>query len=154
MEEKRIKVLYVDDESNDLTAFKALYRRIFDVHTAIAAEEGRALLKAHAFHVILTDQRMPGTTGVEFLESIIRDYPDPIRILITGYTDIHAVIDAINKGKVSRYITKPWDEQELKMTIENAYEVFALRQANVELTQKLIEVNGQLDFMLRQKLIS
>ena len=154
MEEKRIKVLYVDDESNNLTAFKALYRRIFDVHTAISAEEGRALLKVHAFHVILTDQRMPGTTGVEFLESIIRDYPDPIRILITGYTDIHAVIDAINKGKVSRYITKPWDEQELKMTIENAYEVFALRQANVELTQKLIEVNGQLDFMLRQKLIS
>ncbi len=154
MEQQKVKVLYVDDEVNNLTSFRALFRRNFEVYTAISAEEGRALLKEHRFHVILTDQRMPGTTGVEFLESIIGEYPDPIRILITGYTDIHAVIDAINRGRVSRYITKPWDEQELKMTIENAFEVYSLRQANIELTQKLLEANGQLDFMLRQKLLS
>jgi response regulator RpfG family c-di-GMP phosphodiesterase len=152
--EKKINVLYVDDESNNLVAFKALFRRDFNISTAVSAEEGKALMKEQTFHVILTDQRMPGVTGVEFLESIIGEYPDPIRILLTGYADIQAVISAINKGQVYRYITKPWDEQELKMSIENAYEVYALREANRELTAKLIQANEQLDFMLRQKLLS
>jgi response regulator RpfG family c-di-GMP phosphodiesterase len=154
MENRKIKILYVDDENNNLTAFKALFRRNFDVHTALSAEEGRELLKQEGFHIILTDQRMPGTTGVEFLESIIPLYPDPIRILITGYADIQAVINAINKGQVYRYITKPWDEIELKSVLENAYEIFSLREANKELTAKLLLANEQLDFMLRQKLIS
>jgi response regulator RpfG family c-di-GMP phosphodiesterase len=154
MENRKIKILYVDDENNNLTAFKALFRRNFDVHTALSAEEGRELLKQEGFHIILTDQRMPGTTGVEFLESIIPLYPDPIRILITGYADIQAVINAINKGQVYRYITKPWDEMELKSVLENAYEIFSLREANKELTAKLLLANEQLDFMLRQKLIS
>ncbi|HEV7232389.1 MAG TPA: response regulator, partial [Bacteroidia bacterium] len=135
-------------------AFKALFRRTFDVITATSAEEGRAMLKEHTFNIILTDQRMPGTTGVEFLESIIADYPNPIRILITGYADIQAVINAINKGQVFRYITKPWEETELKIVLENAYEVYSLREANRELTEKLMLANEQLDFMLRQKLIS
>jgi response regulator RpfG family c-di-GMP phosphodiesterase len=152
--EKKINILYVDDESNNLVAFKALFRRDYNIHTAVSAEEGVALLKEHPFHIILTDQRMPGTTGVEFLESIIPEFPDPIRILITGYADIQAVINAINKGQVYRYITKPWDEQELKMTIENAYEIYSLRESNRQLTAQLLEANKQLDFMLRQKLLS
>jgi response regulator RpfG family c-di-GMP phosphodiesterase len=154
MDKPKIKILYVDDENNNLLAFKALFRRTYEVHTAISATEGRKLLKEHAFHVILTDQRMPEITGVEFLESIIQEYPDPVRILLTGYTDIQAVINAINKGQVFRYITKPWEEQELKMAIENAYEMFSLREANRDLTQKLLVANEQLDFMLRQKLLS
>ena len=154
MENTKIKILYVDDESNNLSAFKALFRRTFDIHTALSAQEVKILLKEHDFHIILTDQRMPGTTGVEFLESIIPDYPNPIRILITGYADIQAVINAINKGQVYRYITKPWEENELKSVFENAYEVYALREANRDLTAKLLKANEQLDFMLRQKLIS
>jgi DNA-binding NtrC family response regulator len=154
MEKQKIKILYVDDETNNLVAFKALFRRTFDVVTAASAEEGHAQMKEHAFNIILTDQRMPGTTGVEFLESIIAEYPDPIRILITGYSDIQAVINAINKGQIFRYITKPWEETELKMILENAYEIFSLREANRELTAKLLLANEQLDFMLRQKLIS
>jgi len=154
MDQPKIKILYVDDEVNNLLAFKALFRREYDIQTAVSAAEGRALLKENTFHVILTDQRMPEITGVEFLESIIPEYPDPLRILITGYTDIQAVISAINKGQVFRYITKPWEEQELKMAIENAYEMYSLRQANRELTEKLLAANEQLDFMLRQKLLS
>jgi response regulator RpfG family c-di-GMP phosphodiesterase len=154
MDKPKIKILYVDDEANNLLAFKALFRRIYDIKTAASAAEGLALLKENTFHVILTDQRMPETTGVEFLESIIPEHPDPIRILITGYTDIQAVISAINKGQVFRYITKPWEEQELKMAIENAYEMYALREANRDLTKKLLVANEQLDFMLRQKLLS
>ncbi len=154
MEKEKIRILYVDDEINNLLAFKAMFRRDFEVHTAISPAEGWNLLKEHTFHLILTDQRMPETTGVEFLESIIPEYPDPMRMLITGYSDIQAVINAINKGQVFRYITKPWEEQELKMAFEHAYEIYSLRAANKALTEKLLLANEQLDFMLRQKLIS
>lgn len=150
----KIKVLYVDDEEHNLTAFKATFRREYDVYTAISAEEGRAVLAAEKINIIITDQRMPHITGVEFLESIIEEFPDPIRILLTGYTDVSAVIDAINKGQIYRYITKPWDEQDLKVTINNAYEVYYLRQENKELMKSLLRANEQLEFMLRQKLLS
>ncbi len=150
----KIKVLYVDDEEHNLTAFKATFRREYDVYTAISAEEGRAVLAAEKINIIITDQRMPHITGVEFLESIIEEFPEPIRILLTGYTDISAVIDAINKGQIYRYITKPWDEQDLKVTINNAYEVYYLRQENKELMKSLLRANEQLEFMLRQKLLS
>lgn len=150
----KIKVLYVDDEEHNLTAFKATFRREYDVFTAISADEGRAILATENINIIITDQRMPHITGVEFLESIIEEYPEPIRILLTGYTDVSAVIDAINKGQIYRYITKPWDEQDLKVTINNAYEVFYLRKENKELMKSLLKANEQLEFMLRQKLLS
>lgn len=150
----KIPVLYVDDEPNNLTSFKASFRRDFQVFTAENAAEGWEILKSNEIAVIITDQRMPEITGVEFLESIIPEYPDPIRILLTGYSDIEAVIDAINKGQVFRYINKPWDEQELKMTIQNAYEYYRLKMENKELMKSLMQANKQLEFMLRQRLIS
>jgi response regulator RpfG family c-di-GMP phosphodiesterase len=97
---------------------------------------------------------MPKMTGIEFFESILDKYPEPIRILLTGYADINAVIDAINKGQVYKYFSKPWNEEELKHNIEKAYEVFSLRRENKELTAKLLDVNEKLEFLLRQKLIS
>ncbi len=81
-------------------------------------------------------------------------FPDPIRILLTGYTDITAVIDAINKGQVYQYLTKPWDESNLRIIIKNAYEIFDLRMQNRELLEKLKKANEQLEFLLRQNLIS
>jgi len=105
-------------------------------------------------HIIVSDQRMPVMSGVEFLQSIIPIYPDPIRILLTGYADISAVIDAINKGQVYLYITKPWQEDELRQNLERAFEIFSLRKENKNLTDQLIVVNEQLEFMFRQKLIS
>ncbi len=151
---KDIHILYVDDEQNNLTAFKATFRRDFKIFTAISAAEGVKVLDEEDIHILITDQRMPVMTGVEFLESILEKYPDMIRILLTGYTDIEAVIDAINKGQVYRYITKPWDETELRMTIKNAFEVYNLKKENKELLIKLKRANEQLEFLLRQNLIS
>ncbi|WP_186756258.1 response regulator [Echinicola salinicaeni] len=151
---EKIRILYVDDEENNLQAFKATFRREYKVHLAISAEEGREILKSKEIDLIITDQRMPEETGVEFLESIIPLYPDPIRILLTGYTDIQAVIDAINKGQVYHYLTKPWEEDYMKTVIKNAYEVFSLRKENKKLTDDLIKANEQLEFLLRQKLLS
>jgi response regulator RpfG family c-di-GMP phosphodiesterase len=125
-----INILYIDDEPNNLMSFKASFRRTYTVFTAESAEEGRKILEANDIHVILSDQRMPKMTGIEFFESILHTHPDPIRILITGYTDINAVIDAINRGQVYKYLTKPWNENDVKIFIEKAYEVYYLRIQN------------------------
>lgn len=147
-------ILYIDDEANNLVTFKANFRKNYKIFTAESASEGLKILEKHNIQVIISDQRMPNMTGVEFLESILVDYPDPIRILLTGYSDVETIIQAINKGQVYRYILKPFDESELRVTIDNAFEVFYLREENKQLMKKLVEVNNQLEFMLRQKLSS
>ncbi|MDQ3071698.1 MAG: response regulator [Bacteroidota bacterium] len=154
MREGKINILYVDDEVNNLTSFKATFRREYNIHLAESGKEGMELLGEKEVQVIITDQRMPEMTGIQFLESIIPSYPEPIRILLTGYADINAVVDAINKGQVYRYISKPWNEPELRAVIENAVEVFSLREENKTLTNNLLKVNEQLEFLLRQKLLS
>lgn len=154
MEEKKINVLYIDDEPNNITSFRAAFRRTFNIYSAESAEEGRKILEIEPIEVILSDQRMPKMTGIEFFQSILTTHPDPIRILITGYTDINAVIDAINIGQVYKYLTKPWIEHEVKSSILNAFEVFELRRQNRELTEKLMEANKKLEFLARQNLLS
>lgn len=149
-----INVLYVDDEVHNLNSFKAGFRRLFNVFTAESASEGRKVLETENIHVIITDQRMPVMTGIEFLESIIPAFPDPIRILLTGYADINAVIDAINKGQVYKYIQKPWMDEDLRINIEKAFEIYSLRKENRELTEQLLLANKQLEFLLRQNLLS
>ena len=109
----KIKVIYVDDEENNLLSFKASFRMKYEVFIAISAKEAITILQQNPeISVIITDQRMPDMTGVEFLESILDIFPDPIRILLTGYADINAVIDAVNKGKIYHYLIKPWKEEE------------------------------------------
>lgn len=149
-----INVLYIDDEPHNLLSFKASFRREFNVFTAESAEEGRSILEQKDIHVILSDQRMPGMSGIEFFESILNVFPAPIRILITGYTDINAVIDAINRGQVYKYLTKPWNENDIRIFVEKAYEVYKLRKDNAELNHKLIDANDKLEFLARQNLLS
>jgi response regulator RpfG family c-di-GMP phosphodiesterase len=150
----KISILYVDDEQNNLVSFKAVFRIKYHILTAISAEEAIDILKKNEVHIIITDQRMPHMTGVEFLESILGDFPDPIRILLTGYADMNAVVDAINKGKVFHYLSKPWNEEELDITIARAYDVYKQRMDEKEMNQKLSISNEQLEFLLRQKLLS
>ena len=154
MKERLINVLYIDDEPHNLTAFKAAFRRDYNIFLAESAEEARDIINIHEIHVILSDQRMPVTTGIEFFESILETHPDPIRILITGYTDINAVVDAINRGQVYKYLTKPWNENDIRIYIDKAYEVFYLRRENAELTSKLMDANRKLEFLVRQSLLS
>jgi response regulator RpfG family c-di-GMP phosphodiesterase len=154
MAETKINILYVDDEENNLVSFKATFRIKYNVYTAISAHDARKILETKPIDIIVTDQRMPGMTGVEFLESIIPEYPEPMRILLTGYADMNAVIEAINKGKIFHYLTKPWNEDELDLTIQRAYDVYRLRKDEKELTQKLGVTNEQLEFLLRQRLLS
>ena len=115
------KILYIDDEPNSLVSFKACFRDHFRVYTAISGSDGLNLLKEHfeeenieeSIQVIVSDQRMPNMTGSSFFASIIKDYPDPIRILLTGYSDMSDLVDAVNKGKIYSYHSKPIIEEQL-----------------------------------------
>jgi len=154
MQNKDICILYVDDEANNLVSFKAVFRMKYKVHTAISGEEAIKILNTTPVNIIITDQRMPGMTGVEFLENILGDHPDPIRILLTGYADMNAVVDAVNKGKIFHYLTKPWNEEELDLTINRAYDVYKQKMDERDMSEKLTVSNEQLEFLLRQKLLS
>lgn len=156
MENKKpkITVLYVDDEENNLVSFKATFRFKYKIFTAISGSKAIDIVKKNQIDVIVTDQRMPEMTGVELLEEIINIDPEPMRILLTGYTDMGAVIDAVNKGKIFHYLNKPWSEEELDETINRAYDIYSERKNLLETYSKLELSNEQLEFLLRQKLLS
>ena len=124
MSEEKIKILYLDDEENNLVAFKALFRREYDVFTTTSAREAVEYLNQNEVPVILSDQKMPDISGVEFFEMILPDFPRSVRILVTGYADIEAVVNAINKGEIYRYVAKPWDEHDLRICLKNAVEKY------------------------------
>jgi response regulator RpfG family c-di-GMP phosphodiesterase len=154
MDKEKISILYVDDEENNLISFKATFRLKYKVFTAIGGEEALDILENNVIHVIVTDQRMPNMTGVELLEKILEKHTTPVRILLTGYSDMSAIIDAVNKGKIFHYLTKPWNEEELSQTIDRAYEIYRERERIKALNQKLSLSNEQLEFLIRQKLLS
>src|SRR5690606_2701064 len=124
----KISILYVDDEENNLVSFKANFRMKYNINTAISGNEDIEIIKKTPIEIIITDKRMLEMTGVEFLEKVIEINPEPMRILLTGYTDMTAVIDAVNKGKIFHYLTKPWNANELDETIQKAYEIYADRK--------------------------
>ncbi len=146
MKENRIRILYIDDEIHNLNAFKASFRRSYEIYTANSAQEGKQLLKEIMVHIIIADQKMPVSTGVEFFNEIKDTLPDPMRILLTGYTDVEDIIDAINKGHIFSYIKKPWDEHELHKTINNAYEIYSTRK---QLKEKIVELEKTNDELNR-----
>ncbi len=121
------RVLYVDDEENNLFVFKSAFRRYFDVLTAISAHDAFQLLKDNPVDVVISDQRMPDVSGVEFLKNI-PDEPDNIRMILTGYSDVETVIEAFNIEKIYKYIKKPWLKEELKLTIDEAYQKLCLKR--------------------------
>ncbi len=117
--ELKPKILYVDDEEENLMVFKSSFRRNYQVSIAHSVTEANALLTDQSFDIIISDQRMPDTTGVEFLKSL-PDEPENIRMILTGYSDMEAIIDAMNSGKIYKYITKPWDQSELQGILDIA----------------------------------
>jgi signal transduction histidine kinase len=145
-EEKKIRILYIDDEVNNLLAFQASFRRRYTIFTASSAAEGMNILNQEKdIQVIIADQRMPQSTGVEFFHVVRKAFPHPIRILLTGYTDAESIIDAINKGEIFRYVKKPWKEIELQTAIQNAFELYATRQQLKRKVSELQKTNDELN---------
>jgi DNA-binding NtrC family response regulator len=121
---KKHPILLVDDEPEILHSLKGLLRREFELYTAESGKQALEVLEKHVIHVVMTDQRMPEMTGVQLMCRVANEYPEAIRIVFTGYADIKAVIDAINCGGLYRYITKPWDPDELIELLHEATATF------------------------------
>lgn len=143
------KILVVDDEEANLRLLQRVLRseRNYEVLTAVNAQEGLARVKENDISLIITDQRMPGMTGVELLRASLNVNEDCIKILLTGYTDLEALIDAINEGHIYKYITKPWDADELKITVRRALEAYELKQHNTALVAELKEAMAEMELL-------
>src|SRR5688572_19802915 len=137
-------ILVVDDEPDVVRSVKDLLRLDYKVFTATSADEGLKTLRENRIDVVMTDQRMPDMTGVEFLEQVRDPHPDATRLLFTGYADIGAVIAAINQGNVYRYIAKPWDPDELQSIIREACERHDLIVHRKQLIHDLEHANEEL----------
>lgn len=147
-------VLFVDDDASNRQAFLATFRRSVNVLLAATMEQAWEHLATNHVHVVIADQRMPGTPGSRMLGMIRERYPNIRRMLITGYSDIEAIIEAINDGGVTRYITKPWDQDELTSAMQGAYKEFKDEEERIAHTERLLLANQQLEFALRQRLLS
>ena len=122
----KFRVIVVDDESDQLETFRLNFRRDFDLQLASSGAEALEMLKAREAAVLLTDQRMPGMTGVEVLVQAKELRPDTVRIVVTAFKDADSVLDAVNKGDVYRYVVKPWNVDEMRITLTNAIERYVL----------------------------
>ncbi len=156
--EQKIKLLYVDDEENNLLSFKAVFRIKYKVFTAISAMDALQILDENPdIQVVITDQRMPDITGVEFLKMLIEKHPLPIRIMLTGFSSMADTVDAVNLGKIFNYLSKPWDEFSLNETIQKAiikYTEEDLIRKKAEQAERAERSADQMEFLLRQKLLS
>ncbi len=140
-------LLCLDDEPSNLDALERIFRKNYSVLKAVTPEEAFQFLDQYpVLPVIISDQRMPLITGVEFLEKSIATHPDTVRILLTGYTDIESVISAVNKGQIYRYLTKPWDPVDLTSTVDQAAEKYLLKnelkEKNKDLEKALSELQS------------
>jgi serine/threonine-protein kinase len=126
---KKGTILCVDDEPHVLRALQWLLQKEFEVHTASSAGDGLKLLALHDFDVVVSDQRMPGVTGVEFLLEVRKAAPRAMRILLTGYSDLESMVRSVNESEVYRFVTKPWDIRELPRLIAEAAQIARLAPA-------------------------
>jgi DNA-binding NtrC family response regulator len=138
----KYKILYVDDEDSNLRIFRTGFKRQFDITAANSAKEGLEILAKEEFAIVITDQKMPQMTGTEFLKEVNELYPDTIRVILTGFSDIGAVIDAINHGNVFKYIPKPWNKADMKEAIDEClseYDKYATQRTKLNELQKQID---------------
>ena len=121
LSEKDRNLLIIDDELEITKALTRQFKKKYTVFSATSAEEGLNIMERENIQVVMSDQRMPGMTGVDFFSKIKDLYPDAIRLLLSGYSDLNAVIKAINEGEIFRYVAKPWNPAELEKIISDAF---------------------------------
>lgn len=132
-------ILLVDDEPNVLRALKRIFKQEnYKVYLAESGKDALEILKSSLIHVVVSDHRMPGMTGAELLKTIKKNYPQTIRIMLTGYADVNAVMGAVNEGAVYKFITKPWNDEDLRLTISLALEQYDLIKENRDLKKKQV----------------
>lgn len=146
--DQRKGILCVDDEENILNALRRLLRKEgYRLLTAPSCSKGLKVLEEEEIQVVISDQRMPEMNGTEFLAKVKEKFPDIIRIVLTGYTDVDSITEAINKGHVYKFFLKPWNDENLKLEIRQAFDQYDLIQANRKLSNKVLEQNEMLKSM-------
>ncbi|MCG8569761.1 MAG: response regulator [Spirochaetes bacterium] len=145
-------ILFVDDEKNILSSLKRIFfqKKDYQIYTASSGAEALEILEANPIDILISDQKMPGIKGTELLKRTKADYPNTLRILLTGYADVQSSIEAINKGEVYRYLTKPWNDEELKMTIKKVTEFLDLKRKNAEMEAKIRKQNKDLAILTKK----
>lgn len=143
-------VLYVDDEEDNLIVFRSSFRRDFNVLTTTSPDEALDIIRREEVPVVISDQRMPKCTGVQLLEKIPHGIEN-VRIILTGFSDVEDIVRAINNCAIYRYLTKPWDETELKHTIDMAVEKYYMQKHNTQLLNDLQAANERLEEKVRQR---
>jgi len=143
-DEIKYSILFVDDEQTNLNVFQTTFKWYYNVFVAISAKEGMEILQKEKIDMIITDQRMPEMTGVEFLKKIIPEYPDLVRIIITAYSDMEAIAYAINEAGIYQYIQKPWDADEMRHILQKAFVSYQLHLDNRKLITDLEGANKSL----------
>ena len=138
------KVLYIDDELNNLKVFRAIFSEYFSVFIAQDTKEAYETLLKESIPVVITDQRMPNETGLDFIERVHLEFPDIVFMILSGYSDFEVTVKAINSGMVYRFLHKPWEEQALLIDINNALERFTFLNENKQLLVNLEEQNREL----------
>jgi len=144
---EQVKILCVDDERNVLRALQRVFMDSdYEILTAESGEKGLEILKENqgSIPLIISDYRMPGMNGVDFLKEAYRICPDTIRIVLSGYADIASMVEAINEGHIYKFIPKPWNDEELKVTISNALDHYFTQMKNKQLTEELEKKNREL----------
>ncbi|WP_319405326.1 response regulator [uncultured Desulfosarcina sp.] len=145
MEKNQRTLLCIDDEPNILNALKRLLRKEdFRLLTANSGKQGLQILAENEVHVVVSDQRMPEMSGTEFLKEVKAAYPDIIRIILTGYTDVDSISEAINEGHLYKFFLKPWNDQNLKLEIRQALEQYDLMEDNKRLHDQVFQKNEEL----------
>lgn len=145
LDPKDYRILIVDDEQDNIDAFRFNFRKGFTIDSANGGHEALEKLETNTYALIVTDQRMPKMTGVELLEQAAALSPETLGIILTAYTDVDVLVDAINLGRIHRYVTKPWDAAEMRGVLTQSIERFHLVQENKRLQEKLQEYTGYLD---------
>lgn len=138
-------VLFVDDDKNILNSLRRLLRKEpYDLLTAESGSEGLQCLAERPVQVVLSDERMPGMSGIEFLRRVKDEYPETVRVVLSGYADVAVVVESINKGSVYRFLAKPWNDDELKAVIRQCFEHHRILRENRDLLERTSEQNERL----------
>lgn len=143
--DEKIKILCVDDEPNVLNALKRLFLdEDYTILIAPSGQDGLKILEQEHVQLVISDYRMPVMNGVEFLSKVRNKWPDTVRIVLSGYADAASIVAAINEGQIYKFIPKPWNDDELKITISTAIERYFLFKKNLELAEELQKKNNEL----------
>lgn len=137
----KYSILYVEDDSGNRTIFELAFKKHFRVVAVESAQEAFDALERDHFQLVVSDQRMPEMTGVEFLKIVTEKYPEVVKILITGFSDFRAIISAINDCHIYKYVPKPWERKELKITLDDA---LAYWQHNADQKNLIEELQSKL----------